>query len=681
MSFKEVKPYPPPRPTGVWFYLYAFLKVVLGPCFVAAVIVGLILEVNVASTSWITLGLYGLIIITFFVVQASLATFNRVRMNRIAKTPLDSKNTKEVIAVVVGYREEISAWSAALQSLQRSSYSGLKKVIAVCDGDEKADEEMAQEFMRVFPKGCIVSLPESIATVYKRMYLKALEGGNTAKEAEECAWKSTSEDVRYISKAYDLESFEQICFLQPHGHKRIAMFTGFLMALEGFHCDGYLFTTDSDTLVDEDAIGHLVKCIQCENDVGAVTGDVKIWNKKDSFLARMCSLRYWFAFNIERACQSFNKGVLCVSGPLGLYDVRILRIILGSWVTQKFANTETTFGDDRHLTNLVLNNNLKVLYTHHAYCYSDAPATVVRWIKQQTRWGKSFYREVLWFPQVYILHSPWLCVEMCIQALYPFILAYNALAYLYGTYSLTRLGVFLVTVWAVGFIRALYAFIVTLKLVRKDENIDEHVTDSRLCQEGLRIPLLCTPWVLYARLDFFLFSIYGFYYFFFLIPAKIYAMLTPYVTQWGTSARSVSEMRKGDSLFERTSHVLIHIPWIIVLIVGVGRLLCTLLDTPLGWLVLLIGIFPLAIIYGDILKQNFCSCTCDTDLEMQAEGKPKAANLNYIRVDNSSWPTYNNAYKESESLEDDEESGTEVEITHDNRREKDWVNNLKSDDH
>ncbi|ORX83916.1 hypothetical protein K493DRAFT_320185 [Basidiobolus meristosporus CBS 931.73] len=667
----EVKPYPPPHPTGFWFYCFALIKVLLGPCFVAAVIVGLVLKVNVAGTSWLTLGIYGIVIISFFVVQVIFATLNRLRMNRVAKKVLDAKETKEVNAVIVGYREEINAWSAALQSLKRSTYLGLTRVIAVCDGDEEADQEMAEEFVRVFPEGVIVSLPESIATVYKRMYDKSLEEGHTTKEAEAWAWKHTSEDVRYIVSAYNLESSQHICFLQPHGHKRIAMFTGFLMALEGFQCDGYLFTTDSDTLVDEDAIGHLVRCIQCEKNVGAVTGDVKIWNKSDSFLARMCSLRYWFAFNIERACQSFNRAVLCVSGPLGLYDVRILKVVLGSWVTQKFAKTETTFGDDRHLTNQVLHQNLKVLYTHHAYCYSDAPATVVRWIKQQTRWGKSFYRELLWFPKVYIFHSPWLCVEMSIQAVYPFILAYNALAYLYGSHSLKRLGIFLVTVWVVGLVRALYAFLITLKLVRKDEKVNKYEFDSRLSQEGVRIPLLCTPWVLYARLDFFLFSFYGFYYFFFLIPAKMYAMLTPHLTQWGTSARSASEMRKGDSFMERTSHVIIHIPWFIAFVVGVGRLLWSLLDSALGWLVILVVIIPLGILYWDVIKSYMCCCVPEVDLERQEDDpSEKMIKSRLISVDNSSWPTYSMISKEFHSHSDDEASSTVASETSQNSRLK-----------
>ncbi|KAK9767578.1 hypothetical protein K7432_002513 [Basidiobolus ranarum] len=649
MLTKDSKPYPPPPPQGFWFYCYALLKVILGPCFVAAVIVGIVCDVNIASSSTVTLGIYGVTIITFFVVQVCFATINRIRMNRIGKTSLNQENTKQVIAVVVGYREEINAWSAALQSLKRSSYAGLKKVIAVCDGNEAADEEMAQEFIRVFPEGCIVSLPESIVTVYKRMYGIALEAGQTPKEAEDWAWKNTSDDVQYIASKYDLGSSKHICFLQPHGHKRIAMFTGFLMAIEGFQCDGYLFTTDSDTLVDEDAIGHLVRCIQSEKNIGAVTGDVRIWNRKDSFLARMCSLRYWFAFNIERACQSFNKAVLCVSGPLGLYDVRILRVILGGWALQKFAKTETTFGDDRHLTNQVLNCNLKVLYTHKAYCYSDSPATLVRWIKQQTRWGKSFYRELMWFPRVYILHSPWICIEMCIQAVYPFILAYNALAYLYGSYSFARLISFAITVWLVGFIRALYAFLITLKVVRKDKE-EKEVMDSRITQEGVRIPLLCTPWALYARFDFFLFSIYGFYYFFFLIPAKIYAILTPHLTQWGTSARSASEMRKGDSFMERTSHIIVHIPWFIAFVVGVGRLLWTILGSIYSWLIILIVLIPLGILYWDIIKRYICCCVPDIDIEKQSDSAQcEKAITRLINVDNSSWPTNSIISKDSHS--------------------------------
>ena len=44
------------------------------------------------------------------------------------------------------------------------------------------------------------------------------------------------------------------------------------------------------------AVTNLMALLFSSNKLAGVTGDVRIWNKKESFLARMSALRYWFAF-------------------------------------------------------------------------------------------------------------------------------------------------------------------------------------------------------------------------------------------------------------------------------------------------------------------------------------------------------------------------------------------------
>lgn len=74
---------------------------------------------------------------------------------------------------------------------------------------------------------------------------------------------------------------------------------------------------DSDTKLDSLATVELVKVLESDPKYGAVGGDVMILNLKESYISFMSSLRYWMAFNIERACQSFFNCVSCISGPLG----------------------------------------------------------------------------------------------------------------------------------------------------------------------------------------------------------------------------------------------------------------------------------------------------------------------------------------------------------------------------
>ncbi len=57
--------------------------------------------------------------------------------------------------------------------------------------------------------------------------------------------------------------------------------------------------------------------------LGAVTGNVEIWNL-ENMISYSSALRYWFAFNVERAADSFFGVVNCISGPLGLYRREII---------------------------------------------------------------------------------------------------------------------------------------------------------------------------------------------------------------------------------------------------------------------------------------------------------------------------------------------------------------------
>lgn len=54
-----------------------------------------------------------------------------------------------------------------------------------------------------------------------------------------------------------------------------------------------------------------------------------------------------------------------------------------------------------------------------------------RWVKQQTRWSKSFFREAFWFPASFAYQSWWMLVETTKQALYPFILVATVFHFLF----------------------------------------------------------------------------------------------------------------------------------------------------------------------------------------------------------------------------------------------------------
>ena len=94
------------------------------------------------------------------------------------------------------------------------------------------------------------------------------------------------------------------------------MFTAFVVGAYALGTKDAILTTDSDTYVHPDAVKNMMALLFSDEKYAGVTGDVRIWNKSDSFLALMSSIRYWFAFNVERACQSAFGCVGCLSGPV-----------------------------------------------------------------------------------------------------------------------------------------------------------------------------------------------------------------------------------------------------------------------------------------------------------------------------------------------------------------------------
>src|SRR4029078_13195668 len=64
------------------------------------------------------------------------------------------------------------------------------------------------------------------------------------------------------------------------------------------------------------------------------------------------------------------------------------------WEKQLFLGVESTFGDDRSLTNCVL-RDWKVRYEEKAVSHKIVPETFQQFMKQQTRWKRSWTRESL----------------------------------------------------------------------------------------------------------------------------------------------------------------------------------------------------------------------------------------------------------------------------------------------
>lgn len=150
---------------------------------------------------------------------------------------------------------------------------------------------------------------------------------------------------------------------------------------------------DSDSTVEPDALRKLVQPL-ADRRVGAVCGHADVLNVGESWLTRMQAVRYFVAFRVVKAAESLFNAVTCCSGCFSAYRREAVLPRLDWWEKQTFLGVESTFGDDRSLTNCVL-RDWRVLYEKDAVSHTIVPTTFRAFVKQQTRWKRSWTRESL----------------------------------------------------------------------------------------------------------------------------------------------------------------------------------------------------------------------------------------------------------------------------------------------
>ncbi len=172
--------------------------------------------------------------------------------------------------------------------------------------------------------------------------------------------------------------------------KRQALFAGF-QAAQG----EVLVTVDSDSLIEPSALRALVAPLQADPQVGAVAGKVRVLNRRESLITRMLTVVYILAFDYIRASQSTFMTVICCPGALSAYRRTVIAPILDEWLHQDFLGVRCTYGEDRSLTNFVLQARYYCVYQQSAVVHTLVPATYGRLCRMYLRWQRSNIRESL----------------------------------------------------------------------------------------------------------------------------------------------------------------------------------------------------------------------------------------------------------------------------------------------
>ncbi|TNN01022.1 hypothetical protein fugu_012268 [Takifugu bimaculatus] len=426
------------------------LKVVVTSLFAAVVLLTILLAYVTGyqfihtEQHHLSFGLYGALLSLHLFLQSLFAFLEHRQMRTVPRT---QHLCCSVALCIAAYQEDPDYLRKCLRSVRRISFPGLK-VVLVVDGNRPEDRYMMDIFQEVMGGA------EQVGTmVWKGNYHSSRGAGAGAPEHSE----------EGAGVVHLVRGFQYSCIMQEWGGKREVMYTAFK------------------------ALGDSVDYIQ-------------ILNKYDSWISFLSSVRYWMAFNVERACQSYFGCVQCISGPLGMYRNALLQRFLEPWYHQTFLGSKCSFGDDRHLTNRVLSFGFKTKFTARSRCQTETPTQYLRWLNQQTRWSKSYFREWLYNSLWFHKHSLWMTYESVVTGFFPFFVVATVI-HLFYRGRLWNILLFLLTVQLVGMVKATYACF-------------------------LRGSLVMTFMSLYSLL-----------YMSSLLPAKIFALLTINRAGWGTSGR------------------------------------------------------------------------------------------------------------------------------------------------
>jgi hyaluronan synthase len=200
--------------------------------------------------------------------------------------------------------------------------------------------------------------------------------------------KSTDDTLRRIYEVWAYHPHLKVIPSEVNGGKRVAMAKG----IAAVNAEVYVFI-DSDSQVAPDAVGTIVQYFK-DGNVGAVAGHTDVANLQHNMLTRMQAMQYYIAFRIFKSAEALFGSVMCCPGCFSAYRRSAIVNVVPLWLDQTFLGKPSTFGDDRSLTNYVLQKRWRVLYAPDAIATTNVPEHLKQFLRQQLRWKKSWLREI-----------------------------------------------------------------------------------------------------------------------------------------------------------------------------------------------------------------------------------------------------------------------------------------------
>jgi hyaluronan synthase len=156
-----------------------------------------------------------------------------------------------------------------------------------------------------------------------------------------------------------------------------------------------ILNVDSDGALHRRAVVEMASCF-ADRRVGAVGGNVLVRNSSKNWLTQMQTLQYNSIFQTAKIGETFSGAVNCISGAIFMIRRPIYESIAREIETRSWLGYEVREGEDRFMTNLVINRGWRTVVNNRAKVYTDVPDRFATFFSQQLRWRRGFFRTLIW---------------------------------------------------------------------------------------------------------------------------------------------------------------------------------------------------------------------------------------------------------------------------------------------
>lgn len=156
-----------------------------------------------------------------------------------------------------------------------------------------------------------------------------------------------------------------------------------------------ILNVDSDGELHKRAVLELASCFH-DPRIGAVGGNVMVRNSLTNWLTQLQTLQYNTAFQMSKISETFSGAVSCISGAIFMVRRSLYESLKEPILNRNWLGHEVKDGEDRYMTNLILNMGYKTIINNRAKVFTDVPDKFKAFFSQQIRWRRGFIRMLLW---------------------------------------------------------------------------------------------------------------------------------------------------------------------------------------------------------------------------------------------------------------------------------------------